>query len=70
MSSTSTPRHVPFDIVILGYPRENLFNDTAQLARLGSGRYRTAVMPWVDALSDAHVAALRGFASAPGRRLA
>jgi hypothetical protein len=70
VSRVLSDRHVPFDIIILGYPRENLFDDTEQLARLQSGRYKTVVMPWVDALSDAHIAALRGFASVPGRRLA
>ena len=54
----------------VGYPRENLFNDSAQLARLRSGRYRTVVMPMVDSLSDTHIGALRSFAAVPGQRLA
>ena len=47
-----------------------LFDDTEQLARLHSGRYKTVVMPWVDALSDTHIAALRKFAAVPAHRLA
>ena len=31
-------RHVPFDVILLGYPRESLFDDAAQLERLRSGR--------------------------------
>ena len=61
-------RHCPFDIIILGYPRENLFNETAQLSRLRSGQYTTVVLPWVDALSDAHIMALKAFASGSGNR--
>ena len=63
-------RHVPFDVILLGYPRESLFDDAAQLERLRSGRYRTVVMAMVDSLSDTHIAALRAFAAVPGQRLA
>ena len=55
--------HQPYDVVILGYPRAGLFNETAQLSKLASGQYSQVIMPFVDSLSEAHVAALRSYAS-------
>ena len=50
--------HTPYDVIILGYPRENLFNEEAQLRKLASGQYAQVILPYVDSLSEAHVAAL------------
>lgn len=68
--------HTPYDVIILGYPRENLFNDTAQLNKLlraNSGRatsqYSTVILPMVDSLSEVHVHALRSYALQNGSNL-
>ena len=56
-------KHIPYDVIILGYPRENLFNDTAQLNKLvNTGQYSMVILPMVDSLSEIHVAALRSYA--------
>ena len=59
-------RHVPFDVIILGYPLYGLYDDSEQLAKLAT--YNTVILPMVDSMSDAHIAALRHYASASAPR--
>ena len=63
-------KHVPYDVIILGYPSENLFNDTAQLNKLvRTSQYSTVILPLVDSLSEIHVEALRSYALQNGSSL-